>query len=167
MNKIEKIKTEIDRLQSSMLDENSNFKSQYDQGIFDGLSLLENFIDSLEQPIKRTPADIEAAMQEVKEKSKLFTEAHKDDVVSNDTIDDLEEAACEYADGENPTCPCEECLIKTFKAGAQWQKEKMMENAVDGEIYFSLDYQQYRIYTEPLAYFHHGDKVKLIIVKEE
>ena len=49
MSKAEKIKAEIDRLQSSTLDENSNFKSQYDQGIFDGLSLLENFIDSLEE----------------------------------------------------------------------------------------------------------------------
>ena len=36
----------------------------------------------------------------------------------------LEEAAYEYADRENPTCSCEECLIKTFKAGAQWQKER-------------------------------------------
>lgn len=32
----------------------------------------------------------------------------------------LDEAAHKYADGENPTCPCEECLIKTFKAGAEW-----------------------------------------------
>ena len=54
-----------------------------------------------------------------------------------------------------------------FKKGAQWQKEKIMEDAVDGEIYFSLDYQQYRINTEPLTHFHHGDKVKLIIIKEE
>lgn len=146
MSKAEKIKAEIDRLQSSTLDENSNFKSQYDQGIFDGLSLLENFIDSLEQPIKRTPADIEAAMQEVKEKSKLFTEAHKDDVVSNDTIDDLEEAACEYADGENPTCPCEECLIKTFKAGAQWQKEQMIDKAfkyIDYQLNLPSDFEQH------------------------
>ena len=32
----------------------------------------------------------------------------------------LDEAAEKYADGENPTCPCEECLVKTFKAGAEW-----------------------------------------------
>lgn len=41
--------------------------------------------------------------------------------------EDLEEAACEYADGENPTCTCEECLIKTFKAGAQWQALHSLE----------------------------------------
>ena len=118
MNKIEKIKTEIDRLQSSMLDENSNFKSQYDQGIFDGLSILENFIDSLEQPIKRTPADIEAAMQEVEEKSKLFTEAHKDDVVSNDTIDNLEEAAKNYE--EDAIFYAARRISDFFKAGAKY-----------------------------------------------
>lgn len=49
MNKIQKIKAEIDRLQETTMDKNSNFKSQYDQGIFDGLSLIDNFIDSLEE----------------------------------------------------------------------------------------------------------------------
>jgi len=35
-------------------------------------------IDSLqEEPVRRTSADIESAMQEVEEKSKAFTEAHK------------------------------------------------------------------------------------------
>ena len=63
MNKVEKIKAEIDRLQSSTLDENSNFKSQYDQGIFDGLSLIDNFIDSLEEePISN---DLEEAARKI------------------------------------------------------------------------------------------------------
>lgn len=132
MNKVEKIKAEIDRLQETTMDENSNFKSQYDQGIFDGLSLIDNFIDSLEQPIKRTPADIEAAMQEIEEKSKLFTEAHKDDVVSNDTIDDLEEAAHSYVD---TTIECfdsegNSCCYPAFIAGAQWQKKHLFDNRI-------------------------------------
>lgn len=93
----------------------------------------------------------------------IINEYYKEDTEKDFGIksNDLEEAACEYdnshIDDNN----------FAFKAGAKWQKEKMMEDAVDGEIYFSLDYQQYRIYTEPLAYFHHGDKVKLIIIKEE
>lgn len=33
---------------------------------------------------------------------------------------ELDEAAHKYAGSENPTCPCEECLIKTFKTGAEW-----------------------------------------------
>ena len=114
------------------MDENSNFRSQYDQGIFDGLSLLENFIDSLEE-----------------------------EPVSND----LEEAAVEafkhIVDSDKNN------FLEIFKAGAEWQKEKMMEDAVDGEIYFNLDYLQYHINTEPLTHFHHGDKVKLVIIKKE
>lgn len=37
---------------------------------------------------------------------------------------ELDEAAREYADRENPTCPCGECLVKTFKAGAEWMAEQ-------------------------------------------
>lgn len=63
MSKVEKIKAEIDRLQDTTMDENRNFKSQYDQGIFDGLSLLENFIDSLEEePISN---DLEEAARKI------------------------------------------------------------------------------------------------------
>lgn len=141
MNKIEKIKAEIDRLQETTMDENSNFKSQYDQGIFDGLSIIDNFIDSLEQPIKRTPADIEAAMQEVEEKSRLFTEAHKEDVVLNDTLSNpleisrhgnshieetLEEAARKIATRHShitgDTYYANDAWF--FKKGAQWQKQQ-------------------------------------------
>jgi len=50
----------------------------------------------------------------------IFIDSLQDDPVS----EDFEEAAHKYADGENPTCLCEECLIKTFNAGAMWQKEK-------------------------------------------
>jgi hypothetical protein len=30
-----------------------------------------------------------------------------------------------------------------------------------------MDYLQYHINTEPLTHFHHGDKVKLVIIKKE
>ena len=51
----------------------------------------------------------------VKHLIELVQNYHQPSLPSN-----LDEAAEEYADGENPTCPCEECLIKTFKAGAEW-----------------------------------------------
>ena len=76
-------------------------------------------------------------MQEIEEKSKLFTEAHKDDVVSNDPISNpleisrhgnshigetLEKAAGNYAF----TMSGEDEVLKyyAFIAGAQWQKER-------------------------------------------
>ena len=85
----------------------------------------------------------------------------EEEPVSND----LEEAAKNYE--EDAIFYAARRISDFFKAGAEWQKEKMIEDAVDGEIYFNMDYLQYHINTEPLTHFHHGDKVKLIIVKEE
>lgn len=39
---------EIDALQDATMDENRNFLSSYHEGIFDGLSKIENFLDTLE-----------------------------------------------------------------------------------------------------------------------
>ena len=39
---------EIDKLQDTTMDENKNFLSSYYEGIFDGLSKVEHFIDTLE-----------------------------------------------------------------------------------------------------------------------
>ena len=39
---------EINRLQEATIDKNQNFLSSYHEGIFDGLSMLENFLDTLE-----------------------------------------------------------------------------------------------------------------------
>ena len=39
---------EIDRLQEATMDKNQNFLSSYHEGIFDGLSMLENFIDTID-----------------------------------------------------------------------------------------------------------------------
>ena len=39
---------EIEKLQLSTMDEDKNFLSQYHEGIFDGLSMMENFLDTIE-----------------------------------------------------------------------------------------------------------------------
>ena len=63
MNKVEKIKADIDRLQETTMDENRNFLSSYHEGIFDGLSMIENFIDSLEEePVSN---DLEEAARKI------------------------------------------------------------------------------------------------------
>lgn len=126
MNKAEKIKAEIERLKN-VIEFSGKLRCFPYAAIFldEVLGRLLSFIDSLEQPIKRTPADIEAAMQEVEEKSKLFTEAHKDDVVSNDTLkvisNDLEEAAHFYVDTTIEWFDSEgnPCCYPAFIAGAQ------------------------------------------------
>ena len=84
-DKIQKIKDWISKTQDGLMDANGNFENPSNEGAFHILSNLDYYIDSLqEEPVKRTPADIEAAMQEVEEKSRVFTEAHKGE--DTDTI---------------------------------------------------------------------------------
>ena len=47
MTNTELIKQAIERLQEAQLDEFRNFNSEYKEGIFDGLSMLDRFIDKL------------------------------------------------------------------------------------------------------------------------
>ena len=152
MSKVEKIRKEIERLKKSLpwgscasqLSMECNCKNE-------AYNEVLSYIDSLKEPVKRTPAEIEAAMQEIEEKSKLFTEAHKDDVVSNDPISNpleisrhgnshigetLEKAAGNYAF----TMSGEDEVLKyyAFIAGAQWQKENLWKPA-DGDDLPEID----------------------------
>ena len=44
---IDKIKAEIERLQTLTMDDNKNFPNSYNEGMFDALTRIDNFIDSL------------------------------------------------------------------------------------------------------------------------
>lgn len=57
---------EIDRLQETTMDKNRNFLSSYHSGVFDALSMLENFLDTLE--VKEVLQDI---WHDVSEKPEL------------------------------------------------------------------------------------------------
>lgn len=52
-----------------------------------------------------------------------------------------------------------------FLLGSKWQKEQMMKEAVEGKIR-PLD-EEIWVEKDSLSGFEDGDKVKLIIVKEE
>jgi hypothetical protein len=101
MTQIEKIKAEIERLKAETFD-NKELSLEEIIAVRNCYNNLLFFIDSLEQPIKRTPADIEAAMQEVEDKSKAFTAAHPNgfDIsfgeADSELSNDLEEAAKNY-----------------------------------------------------------------------
>ena len=85
-----------------------------------------------EEPVKRTPADIEAAMQEVEEKSRVFTEAHKGE--DADTIlaqmrgeEPVGEDLGEYIDKLSKQFP-EVSFAKLSRIAvrvAKWQREQM------------------------------------------
>ena len=81
----EKIRKEIEKCYSDALERAKIFNTDYWEGKADAYRNVLLQLASLQgEPVSRTPADIEAAMQEVEEKSRAFTEAHQGE--NTDTI---------------------------------------------------------------------------------
>lgn len=104
-----------------------------------------------------------------------------DSLPDEPTSEDLEKASEEYAyinwqsdeyhDGASEGLPFDAIghTQKCFKDGANWQKQQMMNYAVDGEVIndhgtYSLIVPSLPIITRNMD---EGDKVKVIIIKEE
>lgn len=96
--------------------------------------------------------------------------------------DDMEQASRDYADNHYADFAGSEedeenywCSRFGFKAGADWQKQQMMKEALDGEIcipnaYSTLEEKGCLIARAKVPVggrFKFGDKVKVIIVKED
>ena len=86
---------------------------------------------------------------------------------------DLEEAKEAYCgehnddcfDATGDTCPH---IRQAFIAGAEWQKAKMMEEAVEGYVNYYEDSGGILMAEAQVGCpYHIGDKVKIVIVKEE
>ena len=89
---------------------------------------------------------------------------------SSEIPNDLEEAAEEYAK-EHSFHPCDYDVTPydSFIAGAEWDREQMMDGAVDGTMHEQpdgttfLDCQS----SFPAGMFNHEEKVHIIVVKED
>lgn len=100
--------------------------------------------------------------------------------LSEEPDKNLDEAAEDFAEGEwdgvvvdtdgNPLYSQDE-IEYTFKAGAEWQKEQMLKNAVETEVWsYSSDEDLRAIPLFGIDKFNNlkdGDKVKVIVLKEE
>ena len=143
-DKVKKIKDWISKEQDGLMDAQGNFEFPEHEGAYHILCNLDAYIDSLqEEPVSRTPVDIEAAMQEVEEKSRAFTEAHQGE--DADTIlaqmrgeepvsEELEDAVNAYI-GYAPEVDESSSVYgkrQAIKAGAKWQIENLWKSA-DGE----------------------------------
>ena len=131
MTQIEKIKSEIERLQAKTSIGLNEYDMGYENGKAEVCRLLLNFINSLQaEPVS----------------------------------EDLMEAANGYAfdldTGDLNT------NRDTFIAGANWQKEQMMVKAIDGEVgYWNI--RGLFVNMEMPNELEEGDKVKLVIIKED
>ena len=80
---------------------------------------------------------------------------------------DLEEAAEEYARLDEDGFWQDGGKYKGFIAGAKWQKRQMLEDAVDGIIYQPAEHYFVEVSPRYTGELKHGDKVKIIIIKED
>ena len=96
-------------------------------------------------------------------------------MMMNEKINDLKEATLNYAKENGDVGLNYDCVYDAFKAGANWQKEKMMNDAVECIVgtnremthkllCFSPRGQQIAL-DDALNEINTGDKVKVIIVK--
>jgi hypothetical protein len=116
-------------------------------------------------------------------KKPVLIERTKEDLLNEPTSNDLEEAAKKYAMKEYPWQHGYESWnspIKDFKAGAEWQKQQMIKDVVletkvmmdcDGietpyEEWLTLENTEIPYIPDNLG-LKEGDKVKIIIVKEQ
>ena len=77
---IQQLRVQIEALQSATMDENKNFRSAYDEGKFDALSVVDALLDSLqEEPVSEEleKAAVEAFMQIVDSDNNNFLEIFK------------------------------------------------------------------------------------------
>ena len=91
------------------------------------------------------------------------------------TSDDLEQAAIDYdscrpalygEDDEGDYVEYIEVRKDAFIAGAQWQREQMMKDAIEVRINRDRLYNLKPIIHEKYLDYKIGDKVKIIIIKE-
>lgn len=94
------------------------------------------------------------------------------DTLSEEPSESLEEAAEKYA-GVNYDCETETDAFyhhietESFKAGAEWQKEQLMKDAVEGYVNYYEDSGGILMAEAQVGCpYHIGDKVRIIIVKE-
>ena len=89
------------------------------------------------------------------------------DLQKEPVSEELEEAAMQYAKLKHKDATLQKIVSWDFKAGAKWQKEQMMSQAIDGLVICDKELTQgYKdiVFSMPKE-LKVDDKVKMIIVK--
>lgn len=138
-DKVQKIKDWISKTQDGLMDAQGNFENPSEEGAFHILTNLDYYIDSLQEEL---------------------------------VSEELEESAKNHAVERFRTTRNRELAEKckwSFITGAKWQKGQMMSKAVDGVCSLELgEFGAVRTTSDfHLNGLHCGDKVKLIIIKQE
>lgn len=142
----EKIKAEVIRLIDELIQ--APYKSEFDDGRISAFKHMELFIDSL--PEESVSKDLE------EETIKKYIQEHlvSHDTLYKGTIDELE--VYEQYD-----------LLLIAKWAAKWQKEQMMAKSIERRVFLEWGKEKIELYQKDLEGLKFGDKVKIIIIKED
>ena len=111
---------------------------------------LLQFINSLPE---------ESAIEDLENQYKSnmrYQHAYTQDDLMKTKSEDLEEAASKYVRED-----FHERSRADFKAGAEWQKQQMMKDAVEGEYWIG----EIHLDTPIIQGYNDGDRIKFIIIK--
>ncbi len=186
---LEIIKTEIDKLYGEYKDKFHQCGDQYHLGLIDGLDMAERVLDTIKS---EKPINPDAAMKELDEKIALVKQRGTWDGVDVDKYmdevrgrepekpmnqDELEKAVVDYFESYWPGMEtAEQCntdlrftppaIMRLARHFAQWQKEQMMKEAVEGE--YDCQYMTPAVFLDKyLDGIKDGDKVRVIVCKKE
>lgn len=143
----EQIRAEIDKLYGEYKDKFHQSGDQYHLGLIDGLDMAERVLDTLpEQPVD--------GLEE-----KDFVEEVRQYYSNNCTWDALKQ-------------PMLSIITRCARHFAEWQKAKMMEEAVEGYVGVHLTKEGSKVtvnsgYLPKEMGIKNGDKVRIIVIKED
>lgn len=150
MNKVQKIRNEVERLQNELIQEREKgYGSDVDDACILELQNVLTFIDSLQE---------EPVSEELEEAAIMY--------------------AKEEYNHKNPATLPDRCigcytpLMYAFKDGAKWQKEQMLEKAFNGYVIEDIEEGEgdFLLSTEYLPKsigLKDQQKVKVIVIKED
>ena len=176
----EQFKAEIEKVK--LIIQSNRAQGAFTEGYLIGqesvLEHFENFVNSMQEEPVSEPINFEQELYKAFGQVKDFTLGIQIakwfyDIGKNSqepVSKDLEEASKNYALNNTPWDDCKDEIQESFRVGAKWQKEQMMNGAVDGEIRCYYDYgycAESEGFDAPARRLSSGDKVKLIIIKED
>ena len=143
MDKVQKIRKEVERLKEETSIGLSEHENGVEQGRLEIIDALSLFLDSLQE--EHVSEDLEEAIGEYCSNPDNFATW-----IGGDETDDIS------------------LIIKAIEFGAQWKKKQMMKNALISTIIEDLLYKSIvPTLQASIAEYKNGDKVKVIIVKED
>lgn len=179
MDKIEKIRQEIEKELSAhdKVDHLEAFEvgKAWSRGHKAALETLKSFIDSL--PDENNPEPYNPVYNEDYLNEKIAKATKSWEGVDVDKMladcrgyeekpsEDLEDAAEKYSNVHYYETMLVGDLVEGFKAGAEWQKEKMMKDAVESNVVITS--KGILLSDLLIEDFNYEDKVRIVVLKEE